>query len=133
MTDDGYDLAYDSSEGVLQIVLVQYRKLIIRNSSWGSLVSVGVAKHSEAVTPRTSKPRRSDSSQVVDMSEITPGMEFIDDNYVMQIQNIFPHELLAMTVYKIVDNNTTMTATRKVNSSEIVIYIDISDVHQKIQ
>lgn len=124
MTDDGIDLAYDSSEGVLQIVL-RYRKLIVTNTSLTSLVSVGVAKREEAAAC-------SDSTQVVDMNEITPGMEFIDNEYIMQIQKVFTNELHAKRVYKIVDNDTT-TTTMKVYSSEIVIYTDVTDVHQKIQ
>lgn len=124
MTDDGIDLAYDSSEGVLQIVL-RYRKLIVTNTSLSSLVSVGVAKREEAAAC-------SDSTQVVDMNEITPGMEFIDNEYIMQIQKVFTNELHAKRVYKIVDNDTT-TTTMKVYSSEIVIYTDVTDVHQKIQ
>jgi hypothetical protein len=41
-TDDGIDLAYDASEGVLQIVL-RYRKMVVTNTSIGDLASVGVA------------------------------------------------------------------------------------------
>ena len=41
-SDDGIDLAYDASEGVLQIVL-RYCKLVVTNMSIGALASVGVA------------------------------------------------------------------------------------------
>ena len=42
VTEDGIDLAYDASEGTLQIVL-RYRKVVVTSESIQSLADVGVA------------------------------------------------------------------------------------------
>ena len=123
--DDGIDLAYDSSEGVLQIVL-RYRKMVVTDTSINTLGSVGVAARSanEAATL--------DSASVDDEIDIAPGMEFVDSMYVMQIQQVFTNEIHAKRAYRIVDHATKRTL-KAVHSSEIVIYTDVVNVHQQIQ
>ena len=133
-TDDGIDLAYDASEGVLQIVL-RYRKLVVTNMSIGALASVGVATCADGRGRSSSLQNPSSdcstSSTFDCMIDIAPGMEFVDDMYVMRVQKVFSNEIHAKRVHKIVDQATKRTMS--VHSSEIVIYTDAEDVHLQIQ
>lgn len=119
VTDDGIDLAYDSLEGTLQIV-VHYRKLIVTNESLQCLVGVGVTGPTSAAAPAKS----------IEMSDIVPGMEFMDSTYVMRIEEVLSTEIRARKVYKI--HETTRTTT-KVNATEVITYTNIADVYERIQ
>ncbi len=120
VSDDGIDLAYDTSDGFLQIV-VRYRKVIVTGDSLPSLVGVGVRVHCDGVQVPSST-----TSNI----NIVPGMEFIDNLYVMRVQEAYSSEIRARKVYRI-DEATRRTT--KVTSSEIIIYNDIAYVDQKIQ
>ena len=65
------------------------------------------------------------------MGDIAPGMEFVDDIYVMRVQKVFSNEIHAKRVHTIVDQATKRTMS--VHSSVIVIYTDAEDVHLQIQ
>lgn len=125
-TDDGIDLAYDSAEGILQIIL-RYRKMVVTNASLDSLATVGV------VAQQSSDSSRSSSATIEEMSDITPGMEFMDDMYIMQIQQLFSNKIHAKRVYKIVDHGSETSKTVKIHSSDTVIYTDVVYVYEQIQ
>ena len=122
VTEDGIDFAYDSTEGMLQISL-RYRKVIVTNESLHLLADVGVCD-AGALRVASSNERIS--------SEIVPGMEFIDNAYVMRIQEVrrTSGEIHATKVYKILDAAGTTT---KVNALEVVVYRDVETVYRKIQ
>ena len=69
-TDDGIDLAYDSAEGLLRIVL-RYRKMVVTSASLSSLASVGVAQHARD----SSSPCTSSVEQLEVLRDIAPGMD----------------------------------------------------------
>jgi hypothetical protein len=95
-------LAYDSVEGVLQVVC--YRKMVVTNASLGSLASVGVAQHlSDGVT----------STVEVVLDGMAPGMEFMDNKYVMQTYQLFTNKIYAKRVYKIVDHGSERSSAVK--------------------
>lgn len=124
VTDDGIDLAYDSSDGLLQIVL-RYRKVVVTEESLPSLVGVGVLRPEESLLlgAQQGEPQPPMAFNIV------AGMEFIDDSHVMRVQEVCSSEIRAKTIYKIHD----ATKTSKVANSEIIIYNDIAYVSQKIQ
>ena len=96
-TDDGIDLAYDSSQGLLQIVL-RYRKMVVTNSSIHALSSLGVVlpNYSTSANHGTVTSLDENSSTEDDEeTEIVPGMEFVDGMYVMQVWQVYPHEVHA--------------------------------------
>ena len=124
-TGDGIDLAYDSSEGVLQIVL-RYRKMVVTNTSMNSLSSLGVL-----ATTANNEAASLDSSSDAEI-EIVPGMEFVDSMYVMRIHQVFANEIHAKQAYKINDHAAKRTM-KAVHSSEIVIYTDVVNVHRQIK
>ena len=121
VSDDGIDLAYDVSDGVLQIV-VRYRKVIVTDNSLPSLVGVGVRVHCDAAAVA--------SSRTTSAINIVPGMEFIDNLYVMRVQKVCSSEIRAKKIYRI-DEATRKTTI--VTSSEIIIYNDIAYINRMIQ
>lgn len=133
VTEDGIDLAYDSSEGTLQILL-RYRKIIVTNESLHSLSGAGVCYTGFV-------PSDSNEEERTCRDDIIPGMEFIDGNYVMQINEVRQRstipsstmEIHAMKVYKILDDVGAGGRTTKVHAKEIVVYRDVESVYRKIQ
>lgn len=121
VTDDGIDLAYDSLEGTLQIV-VCYSKLIVTNESLQCLSGVGVTGPTSAPAP----------AKTIEMNDIVPGMEFMDSTYVMRIEEVLSTEIHARKVYKIHHDTTTRTAM-KVVGTELISYTNIEDVYERIQ
>ena len=119
VTDDGIDLAYDSSEGLLQIVL-RYRKVVVTNESLQTLVGVSVSK------PESTSLRNQEEPQTA--VNILAGMEFIDGMHVMQVQKVDSSEIRAKKLYRI-DGGTTTKAT----ASEVITYNNIADVYRRIQ
>ena len=127
ITDDGIDLSYDSSDGTLQILL-QYRKLVVTNESLQSLAGVGVCVGGGS-TDKDSSGACVESDETM-ITQIFPGMEFIDHTYLMRVQEVRSFEVHAKKVYKI--HNSRMTT--KVNASEeVVVYTDIKNVYQKFK
>jgi hypothetical protein len=120
VNDDGIDLAYDTSDGYLQIV-VRYRKVIVTDDSLPSLVGVGVRVHCDGVEA---------TSLTSTTINIVPGMEFIDKLHVMRVQEACSSEIRARKIYRI-DKATRRTTN--VSSSEVIIYNDIGYVNRKIQ
>ena len=118
--DDGIDLAYDASDGFLQIV-VRYRKVIVTENSLLSLVGVGVRVHCDDVQV---------ASSTTSGINIVPGMEFIDNLFVMRVQEACSTEIHARKIYRI-DEATRRTTNE--TSSEIVVYNDIAYVDRMIQ
>ena len=114
VTGDGIDLAYDASDGVLQITL-RYRKMVVTNSSLASLESVGVANNENL----------SGGSNSSILGDIAPGMQFMDDMY---------NEVHAKQVYKVVHaHGSERSRTIKLQSSaQTVIYTDSDYVAQQI-
>ena len=120
VTDDGIDLAYDSSDGLLQIVL-RYRKIVVTDESLPSLVgAAGVLKPKQSTSLRAQPPRCQVAS-----TNIVAGMEFIDGLRVMRVQEVCSSEIRAKIVYRI-DDGTARTT--KVTTSEIIIYNNIAHV-----
>jgi hypothetical protein len=70
--NDGINLAYNSSEGILQIVL-QYHKLVVTSEAIQCLHTVGVALPVATIVPHTESI----------VMTIIPGLEFMDGPYVM--------------------------------------------------
>jgi hypothetical protein len=123
VTGDGIDLAYDAAEGVLQVSL-RYRKMVVTNASLPSLASVGVVA---ADSP--SRSLLADDARF----DIIPGMEFMDDVYIMQVQAAFGDEVHAKRAYKIVYHQSGQSRTIRLDSSETVIYTDKEYVYRQIQ
>jgi hypothetical protein len=99
--------------------------MVVTNASLESLASVGVAQHSSD---------SGTSSAMDELSNIAPGMEFMDNMYIMQIQQLFSNKIHAKRVYKIVDNGSSRSLrTVKVHSPETVIYTDVVYVYEQIQ
>jgi hypothetical protein len=131
VTEDGIDLAYDSSEGTLQIVL-RYQKVVVTNKSIHSLAEVGVAAVGVNATKISCACRNMSAQSLEMLSCVAPGMEFIDSMCVMRVQDVDRSigEIRAKKVYKI---HETTRRTTKVNVLEIVTYTDIAFVFQQIQ
>ena len=119
VTDDGIDFTYDSMEGTLQIT-IRYQKVIVSNESLHSLADVGVSEAGARHVPLSSDR----------ISNIVPGMEFIDGMYVMRVHEVQRSgEIHAMKAYKILAIGTTT----KVTALEIVVYSNVETVYRKIQ
>ena len=128
ITRDGIDLAYDAADGVLQITL-RYRKMVVTNSSLALLSSVGVAAENPPDDGSSS------DSSVLAHDDISPGMEFVDHMYIMQVQESFANKVCAKRVYKIVRNESGRSRTLKLQSSEqtVIYYTDIAYVLRQLQ
>jgi hypothetical protein len=128
ITRDGIDLAYDAADGVLQITL-RYRKMVVTNSSLALLSSVGVAAENPPDDGSSS------DSSVFAHDDISPGMEFVDHTYIMQVQESFANKVCAKRVYKIVRNESGRSRTLKLQSSEqtVIYYTDIAYVLRQLQ
>jgi hypothetical protein len=118
VTEDGIDLSYDASDGVLQIV-VRYRKIIVTNEWLKGLEDVGVSIPS---------PATQGMNAVLRTNDIVPGMEFLYNMHVMRIVSFDGISIRAKKAYK-VGNFTTARAT----SDEVIVYTDIEDVHRRVQ
>ena len=91
VTGDGIDLAYDASEGVLQITL-RHQKMVVTNSSLASLESVGVANNEN--------PSGGSNGSI--LGDITPGtMQFMDDMYVMEVCKVLRNNMYVKQLYKV--------------------------------
>ena len=126
---DGIDLVYDADDGVLQVV-IRYRKMVVvrDETTFDSIKHVGVASP-EILLRRgngtnTTVPLH-DSSP---LSEIIPGMEFMDESFVMTVIDVREREIHARKVYKVCCDSTTVPAT----DSRVVIYTDIAYVKDLI-
>jgi hypothetical protein len=117
VTDDGIDLAYDHSEGMLQIV-IQYCKVVITCESLQCVNGVGVTISASSSIPALTSP-----------FTIIPGMEFIDNAYLMRVHEVTNNEVRAKKIYKVDDSRGPTT----VLESDVVIYTDIANVHSRIQ
>jgi hypothetical protein len=116
VTDDGIDLLYDLSQGMLQIVL-RYRKVVVTHESLQSLVGVGVSRP-EAASFHITLPGTG--------INIVAGMQFIDGEHVMQVQEVHGSEIRTKRMYWI-------DGARQVTATEVVIYSDFANVYRKIQ
>jgi hypothetical protein len=117
VTEDGIDLSYDASDGVLQIV-VRYRKVVVTNEWLKDLKDVGVSIPSPAAQ----------MNPLLQADDIVPGMEFLYNMYVMRIVSFDGISIRAKRAYR-VGSSTTARAT----SDEIIVYTDIEDVHRRVQ
>jgi hypothetical protein len=61
---------------------------------------------------------------------IIPGMELIDNAYLMRVQEVTNNEVRAKKMYKVDDSRGPTTV---LGSSDVVIYTDIANVHSRIQ
>jgi hypothetical protein len=117
VTEDGIDLSYDASDGILQIV-VRYRKVVVTDEWLRDLKNVGVSIPNHAT--RTNPLLRAD--------EIVPGMEFLYNMHVMRIVSFDGISIRAKKAYR-VGSSTTTRAT----SDEVIVYTDIEDVQRRVQ
>ncbi|KAI2489041.1 hypothetical protein MHU86_25564 [Fragilaria crotonensis] len=122
---DGIDLVYNENDGVLQVVL-RYRKLVT-NELLPFLKSVGVGL--QVATSGEERSGTSRNMHALTTAAITPGMEFMDDGYVMRITSVTDTAVQAQRTYRILDNNTT---TRAIDC-HFITYTDIADVKCRIQ
>jgi hypothetical protein len=114
---DGIDLAYDADDGVLQVV-IRYRKMVVvrDESTFDSLKHIGVA------SPETGLHIGTTTTTIPDLlSEIIPGMEFLDQSFVMRVISVTDREIHARKAYKVLCDLTTVRAM----DSTIAIYTDI--------
>lgn len=117
--DDGIDLAYDVSEGMLQIV-IRYRKMIITSESLECIDDIGITLQGSQTTP----------VEPSILLRISPGMEFVDSSYVMRVSEVSSLYIRAVKMYK-VDGGS---APRRVDGlPEVVTYADIGNVYSRIQ
>jgi hypothetical protein len=114
--EDGIDLSYDFSEGILQIA-IRYRKMVITCESLDLFGGVGVSLPVAVTAAPT----------VVGGLRIVPGMEFIDGEYVMQVHQVCNGGILVRKAYK-VDGGSIHGG-----GSELVFYRDVANVHSRIQ
>ena len=118
--EDGIDFTYDSTEGTLLITL-RHQKVVVSNESLTLLAGAGV---------RESGACRDLSNSADRISNIIPGMEFIDGTYMMRVHEVRRSGVIhAMKAYKILAQGTTA----KVYPLEIVVYSDVETVYRKIQ
>ena len=117
VTADGIDLAYNPSDGLLQIA-VRYSKVVVTDASLPSLICVGVSTSRAVETANTTL-------------NIAVGMEFIDGSHIMRVQEVCSSEIRAKKVYRI--DKTTRCTSVVTDAAEIVIYNDVAYVDRKIQ
>jgi hypothetical protein len=124
---DGLDLVYNENDGILQVVL-RHRKLVVTSELLPFLKSVGVGLQ---VTTSGEGEHSSTSRNVhaLTTAAISPGMEFMDDGYVMRITSVTDTSVRAQRTYRILDNNRT---TRAIDC-HFITYTDIADVKCRIQ
>jgi hypothetical protein len=115
--EDGIDLSYDFSEGILQIAIC-YRKMVITCESLDLFGGVGISLPVAVTAAPT----------VVGGLRIAPGMEFIDGEYVMRVHQVCNGGILVRKAYK-VDGGSIHGG----GSSELVFYRDVANVHSRIQ
>ena len=121
--NDGIDLLYSENDGILQVVL-RYRKLVVTNQSLPFLRNVGVVGLVHHVLGEN------DTVHAMTTAAIIPGMEFMDDGYVMRITSVTGTAIRARKTYKVVDSRTTIL--RAVDCNEIT-YSNVTDVKNRIR
>ena len=119
--NDGVDLLYDGNDGILQVVL-RYRKLVVTNQSLPFLRNVGV------VGLHAIGENRVHASMTT--ATIIPGMEFMDNGYVMRITSVTGTTIRARKTYKVVDNRTTVLQAVDCNENT---YTDVTDIKNRIR
>ena len=124
---DGIDLAYDEDDGILHVV-VRYHKVVVNNgvdeTVLACLKSVGVgigigAGANEAWS----------ACNVTD--SIFPGMEFMDNNFVMRVVSVTASTVSARKKYRIRDDLRTVPV--EPIHANVVVYHDTGFVLNKIQ
>jgi hypothetical protein len=126
---DGIDLAYDVDDGVLQVV-IRYHKVVVTMDE-GTVtclkrVGVGFAFLDERDTATLLGNRTTAGLKV---SNILPGMEFLDHSFVMRVVSVAVSEVRARKVYKVLRDLTTVRAI----DTGVVIYTDMEYVLNQIQ
>jgi hypothetical protein len=121
-TDDGIDLLYDLSQGMLQIVL-RYRKVVVTHESLQSLVGVGVGVGVGVSRPEAASFHSTHPGTGIN---IVAGMQFMDGEHVMQVQEVHGSEIRAKRMYRI-------DGARQVTATDVVIYSVKRNVYRKIQ
>ena len=123
---DGIDLAYDADDGVLQVVIRYHKMVVVRDeTTFDSLKHIGVA------SPETLlRAGETDTTVLPDLSlsEIIPGMEFLDESFVMTVISVTEREIHARKAYKVLRDLTTVPAM----DSTVVIYTDVEYVKDQI-
>jgi hypothetical protein len=118
--EDGIDLIYGLTEGILQITL-RYRKVIVSNETVPILACVGV---------RGSEVSHEQSAVNNRIADIVPGMEFIDDRHVMRVHEVHRSgQIHAIKAFKLL---ATGAAIKVLHPSEIVVYSNVDNVYNKI-
>ena len=123
---DGIDLAHDADDGVLQVVIRYHKMVVVRDeTTFDSLKHIGVA------SPETLlRAGETDTTVLPDLSlsEIIPGMEFLDESFVMTVISVTEREIHARKAYKVLRDLTTVPAM----DSTVVIYTDVEYVKDQI-
>jgi hypothetical protein len=114
--EDGIDLSYDFSEGILQFAIC-YQKMVIMCESLDLFGGVGVSLPVAVTAAPT----------VVGGLRIAPGIEFFIGEYVMRVHQVCNGGILVRKAYK-VDGGSIHGG----GGSELVFYHDVANVHSRI-
>lgn len=122
--EDGIDLLYNEHEGILQLV-VRYCRVVVTNDSIQSLASIGVGTC-------TSMVYGSDiTTSTTTTGAITPGMDFMDGDYLMRVTSVRANVVNAQRKYKVVGNRSI--AIDSCDCDNNIEYTDVFDVRNRIQ
>ena len=125
---DGIDLAYNEDDGILHVV-VRYHKVVVNNAldetEMACLKRVGVGI---GLSTGANEALRSPNN---DTDSIYPGMEFMDNNFVMRVVSATASEVLARKKYMIRHDLTTVEV--EATHASVVIYHDTASVLNKIR
>ena len=122
--EDGIDLLYNEHEGILQLV-VRYCRVVVTNDSIQSLASIGVGTC-------TSMVYGSDiTTSTTTTGAITPGMDFMDGDYLMHVTSVRDNVVNAQRKYKVVGNRSIAIDTCDCDNN--IEYTDVFDVRNRIQ
>jgi hypothetical protein len=118
--EEGIDLLYNANDGILHVV-VRYRKVVVTNESIPYLSDVGVTLHESRWDQ--------DGNGVITTADILTGMDFMDGEYLMRVISVGANVIHARQMYRRVGNRSV-----SVNGNhEVVEYLNIADIHQRIQ
>jgi hypothetical protein len=125
---DGIDLAYNEDDGILHVV-VRYHKVVVNNAldetEMACLKRVGVGI---GLSTGANEALRAPNN---DTDSIYPGMEFMDNNFVMRVVSATASEVLARKKYMIRHDLTTVEV--EATHASVVIYHDTASVLNKIR
>ena len=118
--EEGIDLLYNANDCILHIV-VRYRKVVVTNESIPYLGDVGVTLHESRWDQ--------DGDVVITTTDIVTGMDFMDGEYLMRVIYVGANVIRARQMYRRVGNRSVSVY----GNHEVIEYLNIADIHQRIQ